>query len=160
MKLFAASRTHRLYVSTQQYGTDAAKTKWDAMLWSPYCPIIYSSFISSTSQKFSALNRDKYNVNVKEQITVTYSQKTGRSPNSQKRVTSAQNADNVTKMVGKISFQRRFLTSTILVEFHYSALVTALPCYGALEIVVFDWLIDWFQFKIRLLWHWHWHSWG
>jgi len=24
------------------------------------------------------------------------------------------------------------------------ALVTALPCYGALEIVVFDWLIDWF----------------
>ena len=23
------------------------------------------------------------------------------------------------------------------------ALVTALPCYGALEIVVFDWLIDW-----------------
>jgi len=24
-----------------------------------------------------------------------------------------------------------------------SALVTALPCYGALEIVVFDWLIDW-----------------
>jgi len=26
---------------------------------------------------------------------------------------------------------------------HHCALVTALPCYGALEIVVFDWLIDW-----------------
>jgi len=28
------------------------------------------------------------------------------------------------------------------------ALVTASPCYGALEIVVFDWLIDWMQ-KLR-----------
>jgi len=27
------------------------------------------------------------------------------------------------------------------------ALVTALPCYGALEIVVFDWLIDWSIFN-------------
>jgi len=26
----------------------------------------------------------------------------------------------------------------------FCALVTALPCYGALEIVVFDWLIDWY----------------
>ena len=29
------------------------------------------------------------------------------------------------------------------------ALVTALPCYGALEIVVFDWLIDWYVGNIN-----------
>jgi len=34
------------------------------------------------------------------------------------------------------------------------ALVTALPCYGALEIVVFDWLIDWLlPTSYYLMWH-------
>jgi len=39
----------------------------------------------------------------------------------------------------KISSSRCLLAT--LVHMH-RALVTALPCYGALEIVVFDWLID------------------
>jgi len=44
----------------------------------------------------------QWQCNVKKEIRVTLSQKTARSPNSQKHVMLAQNADNVTKMMRKM----------------------------------------------------------